>query len=272
MDKSAVQQIQESANIPAIIEQVSNAGATVPSVVIPDSMSITSIENKMEFAARYRQSYNTPSITDYVSYSKKFDQDGAICFIDPDRMFAKTIFDLGTDVKPKHKEHTGKLTLKKSAAFAALLEKDGEKLQQKSAGEFLEDWSDCIRVFSKSGDPMNSALAVLSLQNLTIESAREVNSKVDDFGEQMSAMERIEAKNQDEIPAAIKFTCTPYQGLSERTFEMRVGILTGSDKPVVVFRILRLEAEMELISDEFKGILVEEFKDQTLETYIGTCG
>lgn len=107
------------------------------------------------------------------------------------------------------------------------------------------------------------------LREITIEQIASMDSRVDDFGESMSTMERIEAKNQDVIPATIEFTCDPYHGLEDRAFTVRVSILTGGDRPKISLRIVRLEAQEEDMAEEFKDILVETFKASQLKTFIG---
>jgi len=267
MDKQAIQQIQESANIPDIIDQVK--GAHVPLAVVPDSMSVRDLEKYQEHASRYRIGFVTTSIADFSTYSEDFDQEGAKCFVDAERMTAKTIFDLGTVELPGHQENTAKLKLSKTAAYSALLRLDGERLSQKTAAEFIEDWSDNIIVFTKDGDNMTCPAASAALRNLSIEAAREVNSKVSDFGESVSALERIEAKHQESLPSEIQFKCDPYNGLDKRTFKLRVSILTGDDRPKISLRILKLESTQEEIAEEFKEILVGNFKSLQLKTFIG---
>jgi uncharacterized protein YfdQ (DUF2303 family) len=269
MDKTAIEHIQQTAHLPDIIKQAVDAKTQVPVVTLPENMNLTSLERYMENASRYRLGYQTTSIADFVEYNALHDQKGATCFVDADSMSAKSIFDLGTVDQPGHQVNTAKLRLKKTSAFSAICNANGQRMGQKQAGEFIEDWADNLIAFTKEGDIMTQVQAARALQDLTIEAAREVNSRVDDFGESMSAMERIEAKNQALIPAEIQFTCDPYNGLGERKFKLRVGILTGEDKPKVVFRILRLDALEEEIAEEFKDLLVDSSTDLELKTFIG---
>lgn len=146
---------------------------------------------------------------------------------------------------------------------------NSDHLKQKNAAEFIEDWADQIMALSKEDEAMSPKAAAAALLNLTIETAREVNSKVDDFGESMSAMERIEAKNQEQIPAALKFKCVPYQGLEEREFVLRVSILTGDTKPAIKLRIIQLEAMEESIAEEFKDNVAASFDGLKIKTFIG---
>ena len=269
MDKSAVQHIQESANIPALIKQLSEVGTDIPTLVTPDHMNVKSLENYMANPSRYRMAYSTTSIEDFIEYCIEFEKEGATCFVDAESMTAKTIFDLGTIDLPEHKEHKAKLALKKTAAFKALLNCDGVKLSQKTAAEFLEEWEDNISILNQDGEAMTMRQAAKSLRDLTIESAREVNSQVNDFSESMSAMERVEAKNQHSLPSAVIFNCVPYLALEDRAFTIRLSIITGGDRPSIGLRIVRIDATEEEIALEFKEKLVEAFDKLTLQTYIG---
>ena len=270
VQKEAIEQIQKSANIPAIIEQLKSANTQAETLVVPNDFKIVDLEPYMANRNNYRLQLNTVSIEDYIQYGLQFQQENSTCFINASQMSAATIFDLGDVSAPLHQEHRATLSLEKTAPFRSVLTINGEKLSQKHASEFLEDWADFIQVFDQAGNTMTVSVAAQRLRNLTIEAAREVNSKVSDYGEQMSAMERIEAQGQDSLPHAIRFNCVPYSGLKERSLELRVGILTGSDKPAISIRIVRLEVVEEELVEEFKQILVNGFKESEINTYIGT--
>lgn len=270
MSKEAIQHVQESANIPSIADQLKTAGTQVPVALVPDSMSVHSLEKYMPHASRVRMFYRTTSIEDFIKYSTDNELVGASCFVDAEEMSAQTIIDLGSEAMPGHQDHKARLVLRKSAAFKALLEINGVKQSQKNAAEFIEDWSGDLAVLNSAGDVMNLQASVKALLDMSIESAREVNSKVSDFGEQMSAMERIEAKNQDSLPSSILFSCVPYGGLATRDFKLRVSILTGGDRPAVMYRIVGLESQEEEIAEEFKGNLSLAFETTGISTYIGS--
>jgi len=270
MQKEAIQQIQTSAHIPAIIEQLKAIGTQTPCIVTPDNFSVKSLEQFMECRSNYRLGMNTNSLADFIVYSQKFQQAGATCFINAEHMKAKAVFDLGTELAPGHQQHASALTLEKTAHYKAVLNVDGERLSQKTASEFIEDWNDVITVFSSEGEVIPNAVAAKRLRDLTIETAREVNSKVEDFGESMSAMERIEAKGKDLLPSKIQFICTPYLGLSEYNFTVRVSILTGGERPQLCLRIIQLETVKEKIVNEFKDVLVTAFTDNEIDTFIGS--
>ncbi|WP_244581861.1 DUF2303 family protein, partial [Escherichia coli] len=74
---------------------------------------------------------------------------------------------------------------------------------------------------------------------------------------------------KDIMPVAFEFKCVPFEGLKERPFKLRLSIITG-DRPVLVLRIIQLEAVQEDMANEFRDLLVEKFKDSNVETFIGT--
>ncbi|MBL4781754.1 MAG: DUF2303 family protein [Porticoccaceae bacterium] len=270
MDKSAIQQIQDSAVIPELTDHLSRLPTLSPLVAAPDSVTLHDLEKHMPTASRFRLNYGTTSMADFIEYNTLHDLEGATCFIDADAMRAESIFDLGTVAEPGHKENRGLLELKKLAAYAAIRQVNGVAMGQKKAAEFIEDWADsCKGIVNKNGDKMEARAAAAALCDLTIEAAREVSSVVGDFGASMSGMERIEAKNQDKIPATMIFTTEPYNGLRVREIEVRIGLLTTEDKPKIVLRILRLEQLQEDIAGEFKDEILTSTEDLELKTFIG---
>ena len=271
MDKSAVLQIQESANIGRIIEQINEKETKAPVVAVPNSMSLESLEQHMPNASHYRMLFNTSNIEDFIKYSVKFKQDGATCFINQDEMTAKTIFDIGTTEKPLHKNHKAVLLLRKTAEFKALLAIANGKKTQKEIAEFLETWSPQISILDNQHEPMEAKKAIASIRNLTIETAREVNTKVHDFGQSMSAMEKIEAKNQNALPAEFSFDCRPYHGLNYKSFNVKLSILTSEDAPRILLRIPHLEITEENMAIEFKERLQDGLEDY-IDLYIGIAG
>lgn len=270
MDKSAIEQIQQSANIPAMIDALNIIETDNPVILTPDNFNLIDLERHMEFRTNYRYSFETTSIKDFIKYCSDYDQAGACCFVNQDYMSARTIFDLGTVDEPLHQDNKAKLLIKRTAAYVALLAVNGSKMSQKDASDFIEDWADELIIYSTTGDAMSPTQAAASLRDLTIEAAREVNSKVADYSESMSTMEKVEAKNKESLPGEIKFRCMPYLHLKERFFVIRVSLLTSGDRPALTFRIIKLDSITEEIAEEFKDILVEGFEDAEAEVYMGS--
>jgi uncharacterized protein YfdQ (DUF2303 family) len=269
LSKEAIAHLEKTVLLNDVNEELSKINTKSNLLVVPGGFDVSNLESSMPTRDSYRFSFATKSIKDFGEYCKEFDKEGAKCFVNSDYMRANTIFDLGTEEAPLHQRHNAKLQLDKTAAFKALLNVNGEHLNQKDAANFVEDWAGNIKVLCKAGKSMSIQQAVKQLREITIERMASVDSKVSDFSESMSAMEKIEAKNQDIIPAIIEFTCNPYHGLDNRAFTVRVSILTSGDRPKISLRIVRLEAQEEDMAEEFKEILVDAFKDSELKTFIG---
>lgn len=269
LTSQAIQHLEKSETLDRVNVELAGAKTKSSLLAVPSGFDLVNLEEYMPNRDNYRFRFATKSIPDFGEYCKEFDQEGGKCFINSDHMSAETFFDLGTSEAPLHQLHNARLTLDKTAAFRALLAINGERLSQKQASDFIEDWEENIVVFDKAGEVIANKMAAKRLREITIEQVREVESIVDDFSESMSAMERIEAKNQDIIPAAFEFKCDPYHGLATRAFNVRLSILTGGDKPQLTMRIVKLEAQEEDMAEEFKEILTDTFKDCELKTFIG---
>jgi uncharacterized protein YfdQ (DUF2303 family) len=269
LNKDAIIHLEKTVLLKTFSESLAAAKTKSPLLAVPDGMGLKDLEAHMPNRTAYRFAFATKSIKDFGEYCTEFDKEGAKCFVNSDRMNAKTIFDLGTEDMPLHQQHTAMLKLDKTAAYKSLLDVNGDRLNQKSAADFIEDWADNIVVMSNSGEKMSIGQAVKQLREITVEQISNSESKVNNFSQSMSNFEMVEAKNQDLIPATIEFTCVPFHGLSNRAFTIRVAILTGGKVPEISLRIIKLEAQEEDISEEFKDILIVMFKDTKLKTLIG---
>ncbi|MCV1684551.1 DUF2303 family protein, partial [Escherichia coli] len=98
------------------------------------------------------------------------------------------------------------------------------------------------------------------VRKITIEANQTADFEDNDFSGKRSLMESVEAKTKDIMPVAFEFKCVPFEGLKERPFKLRLSIITG-DRPVLVLRIIQLEAVQEEMANEFRDLLVEKFKD-----------
>lgn len=271
MEKAALELLQQTANIPVVLAAAANITSEAPMVVLPVGYELKDLEKSMPFRKSYRGQFSTDSVVDYANYVKLFDQDGAKCFIDSESMSARTTFDLGNVAFPGHQEHKAKLALNKTAAYEAILEMNGRKVDQKGMSEFLEDWADFINCVGIDGQPLTANQAAAAVRKITIEAVRKLDSEVGDFSASMTALEKVEATSSMIMPSIVIFTCKPYPDLSEREFTCRLSILTGSEKPTMVLRILQLEALKESMTVEFKDLIVEGLKELECktQTFIG---
>jgi uncharacterized protein YfdQ (DUF2303 family) len=269
MDKSAIQQIQELGQAPEFLKQLEPTN--FPVAALPAAYELHDLESYMQNRNMFRGTLSTANIDEFVRYHDDYQLEGNQCFVNPDDMSALTIFDLGTQVHPGHCQHKAKLSLKKTAAFKELLHRHELKQNQKQLAEFIEDYSDFIRVFSTYGDLINNPVASAAVRNMKFEAKAGRESSVSDFSQHQSEYESIAVKTKDEfpMPAVFKFTCEPYLGLTERVFEMRMSTI-GNE--TLILRIKKLEQHEEEMGEEFQNILAKSFVDENIEidTYIGS--
>ena len=246
-------------------------------VPLHKDVTIQDLEPFMPWRRRYRGEMVTTQIDQFAEYTNRTAGEVQAnsakpatvpCFVDPDNMTAKVFFDLGTVEFPGHADFTARLNLPKTAAFEDLLGKNGRALDQKELAEWLEDWAPQLKVTSETGEPLNLAAAVGAVRRITIGAKSESSSEERTFGGRRSVMSEVEAQNKDTLPAFVEFTCEPYHGLQERTFRLRVSLIT-SEKPRLVMRIVRLEHHQEEMAKEFREHLEHALDGNLVDTFVG---
>ncbi|MBY6070629.1 YfdQ family protein [Marinobacter salsuginis] len=247
-------------------------------VSLPESVKVEDLERFMPTRRRYRGKMTTTQIDEFAEYTNltagEVQENGAEpgttvpCFVNPENMTAKVLFDLGTLEHPGHADFTARLDLPKTAAFEELLGKNGRALGQKELAEWLEDWAPQLKVTAEDGEPLNLPGAVAAVRRITIGAKSESTSEERTFGGRRSAMSEVEAQNKDTLPAFIEFTCEPYHGLDERTFRLRVSLITG-ETPKLIMRIVRLEHHQEEMAKEFREHLIHALDGNLVQTFVG---
>lgn len=278
MDKQALEfaagVISAGMSSDQVLEQ--SHGTAIP---LPENVKVESLERFMPTRRRYRGSMTTTQIDQFAEYANSLAAETLTseghkattvpCFVDPENMTSKVFFDLGTIDQPGHGDHTARLELPRTAAFKELLGMNGQPLDQKGLAEWLEDWAPQLQVTADNGEPLNLPAAVGAVRRITIGATSETTSEESTFGGRRSAMSEIEARNKDTLPAFIEFTCEPYHGLDERTFRLRVSLITG-EKPRLVMRIVRLEHHQEEMANEFRERLIHSLDGNLVDTFVGT--
>ncbi|MDN0095073.1 YfdQ family protein [Yersinia rohdei] len=267
LDSSAITEIRDMVLTSLVEQKLDNTDCDT--IALPANVSVKSLEQFNLERYRFRGSMETSNIDEYVKYSSGYAGEGVRCFIDADEMRAQTIFNIGTLSNPGHADNTASLSLKKTAPFRELLNIDGRKQTQKELAEWLEDYREFLLAFDADGVVLDIKKAVGAVRRITIEQTSSADHEDQDFSAKRSVMESVEAKSKDVMPATFEFKCIPYEGLGERRFKLRYSILTGGNVPVLVLRIVQLEAEEEKIAVEFLELLTGKFKDVEVETFIG---
>jgi uncharacterized protein YfdQ (DUF2303 family) len=257
IDKDAIQALQKAEQINAAGKQLNNTmlptdfGASNNGMLaLPDDFKLHDLERMLANRRRARGQMNTSCIDSFAAYTRQHAEDGAAIFVNPSHMHATAVLNLGTPTQPGHADNTATLTAKKTAAYIALLNMTNANVKQSAVAEWLEDWEPHIICFDKT-DKMPTALAAQAVRNLTIDTARKLQSTVEQLSSSHSSFESIKASSASgAVPDTIYFTCDPYAGLNERQFVLRLGVLTSDNKPVLTLRIIKAEQHIEEMAQE----------------------
>ncbi|WP_185858887.1 DUF2303 family protein [Vreelandella populi] len=257
MDHQAIEKIEALVHA----AQIGNPGTFEPTMLVPKGYELQSLERFMDMPTRFRGAFATSSIEDYGNYVNA--ENEARVFVNVDAMRAKAFFDLGNPGLPGHGDHTASLSLEKTSAFEACLSANGSSFAQKELAHWIEDWQHCITGIDSNGQELDSKKLANAVRKIEIKATSERSHEDGDWNTKRTGMDALDATVGDSTPDIIRFHCLPYEGLSYRTFEMRVSILTDDTKPRLKLRIVGLETAKEEMAKEFKLVLEGELDENT---------
>lgn len=269
-DKETLTALQESGSINAAAEAIEFSGERLNTAALPSDYKVHDLEKFLPLRRRARGTMATTALLAFADYAKQHGEAGATVFVSPEDMTATAVLNLGTPTEPGHADNRAKLTLKKTAAYCALLaHATGGGLKQATAAEFLEDWPEHIKCFNDAGE-ITQPKAIAAVRKLTIESIRKLESTEQQLSASRSAFESVQASSVDPLPTTIYFACQPYTELASRVFVLRLGVLTGADKPTISLRIAKAEAHAEEMATELAGLIEHQFSDEAMSVHLGS--
>lgn len=258
-EKEAIEAIQEGAAIQQASSAVAKAFEEQGVVVLPDNYQQHDLEKFLPKRRRARGAMVTDVLKSFSEYTKAHQEEGASVFVDTNDIKAVAVLNLGTPDSPGHADNLAKLVPTKTAAYSALtMHATGSQLKQATAAEFLEDWADCMQFFNDDG-AITPPKAIAALRKLSIESMRKLESSEQSLSASKSAFESIQATSADPIPTTIYFNCKPYADLAARQFVLRLGVMTGGDKPTITLRIIKAEEHAEEMATELAKLIQNSF-------------
>lgn len=268
-DKDTLTALQEGASIRMAQAALEESKITKETVALPSDYRLHDLENYLPNRRRARGAMTTSSLLSFAAYSKEHLEEGATVFVDKDGMSATAVLNLGTPERPGHADNNAVIKLDKTAAYKALTAiANGVGRSQKEVAEFLEDWSGLIRCFNEDGEIKNSQ-AIASVRKITIDSMRKLESEEQSLGASKSAFESVQASSKEPLPTIIELNCVPYSDLENRSFVLRLGVLTGEATPKVNLRIIKAEQASEEMAEEFSARISDAF-DGSLPVVLGT--
>ena len=265
MEAKAIQLIQDT----ALLANAKALDTHTPTIVLPREIVVPSLEKFELNRSRFRGALTTSSLPDFSSYVTAHTDGNTWGFVDSECMTCTVVFNLGDQDTPGHGDFTATLTLKKTAAFIAMERAAASKHSQKELSDFIEDWAPNLTALDAEGKEIDLRRTAGAIRSITIEQARKSEHVVGDMSSSRSAMDQIEAKSADGLPATLLFQVIPYEGLQSQTIQLRVAVLTGGDQPVLRLRWIGEAQLREDLAQEFKQVVAQEVGESTQLT-IGT--
>ncbi|MEG1202960.1 MAG: DUF2303 family protein, partial [Comamonas sp.] len=74
--------------------------------------------------------------------------------------------------------------------------------------------------------------------------------------------ESVQAKSDEQLPTFLEYRCRPAAELQERTYRVRISILTGDAKPMFWLNIIALETHQEEAAEEMSGLIRQQIPNQ----------
>lgn len=258
MEAKAIEMIRDLAVAGASI----SLNTKMPTVLVPDSFTIRELEKFDATRSRFRGSFTTTSMKDYANHvtSRKSEgtTKGFVSADNPDKLSCTAFFNIGDEKKPGHCDDTATLNMKRTAAYDAVRDIVGKQHSQKALSEWMEDWRTSLSATTADGEALDFRKSINAVRNITIAANSSSDHSVGNMSSARSAMEQIEAKSADTLPAYIVMKTAPYVGLQVRDFVLAVSVITGGEKPAISLRWVQKEAQLEEIGQEFKSVLSAE--------------
>lgn len=264
LDKDAIKELSKAGAITAADEALAGAidNGSSGIVALPNDFTMHDMEKSLPQRRRARGCMTTSLLPDFASYTNLHREPGASVFVDQDRMQAVAVLNLGDPTEPGHADNTAKFTARATAAYRALIQHaNGQGHKQQVLAEFIEDWAGTVECFNDAG-PITGPKAIAAVRKITIESLKKLENTEQQLGASRSAFESIQASSTEPLPTTIYFKCVPYQGLAERLFVLRLGVLTGNDKPTLNLRVVNQEKHAEEMAAELAQLVRDAIGDE----------
>jgi len=269
-DKEAVIALQEHASINAANVALAGTSLTNELVALPSDYNLHNLEQHLATRRRARGTMATTALAAFADYTVAHGENGTTVFVDPENMRAVAVLNLGSSSIPGHADNHAKLTLQRTAAYTALLHHaNGQGHKQATIAEFLEDWAANVHCFTAAGE-VPTPRAIAAVRKITIEAMRKQESTEQQLGSSRSAFESVQATSTEPLPTVIYFKCQPYADLSDRVFVLRLGVLTGNDKPAINLRIVKQETHQEEMALELASLIEARFDDGAVPVLLGS--
>jgi len=248
-------------------DQVERAIVRAQPVALPSDFQLQSLEKFTRNRYRARGTMTTKNMDDFANYVKTEGDSSSRIFVDADTMKATAVLNFGTLAMPGHCDDLALLALDKTAACTRLVSVDGKPQSQLTTAEFFEDFAPLMKFYGKNAEgeqiEIPFAKAVAAVRKLSIEASKKLESEESQLSASRSTFDSTRVAN-DVFPSHVYFTTVPYHGLDERTFVLRVSVITTG--PAVVLRTVNPEQHLEDMAQEFVETLQQTIGEKTILT------
>lgn len=232
-------------------------------VSLPKDYNVHDLEKFLPHRRRQRGTMNTPVAAHFARYVHAKAEPGAGVFVNQDSMRAIAVLNAGTVQDPGHGDNLAIYAPPTTAAYDALRSINNVPLSQQTAAEFMEDWIGHLTFFHEN-ETLAPNKAVAAVRRISIENLKKVESSEQQLSQSKGVLESVTASSVEQLPTFIYFKCVPHLGFTERTFVMRLGIVTGGDKPRLTLRMVKQELHQEEMADELVAIVVREIESHQM--------
>lgn len=223
--------------------------------IVPDNMSVVHLESFLDAPKRHRGTMHCGD----AGVFEKYIRDNAVVgtdpalFVDPDKIAAVCIFDIGSIRDPAWGDHMATYSATKALVYEGLSDLCFKVSKQDDLLEFIEDFGSGFSFWRRIGEDvqlLTRSVAYSRFANLTVEGVRRITAKREDLGHERTVMESVSVST--EIPTHFSFTGVCYSGLpeQERTFRVTavdVGGVVGFKVREVAKQIADDEARRQFI-------------------------
>lgn len=260
-----IEAMREGLEATAVQETLANGMNVMGgAAALPDHIKVHDLEQYLPLRRRARGCMATKHIAPFAQYTQAHAEPGATVFIDTTRMRATALLNLGTPNEPGHADNKAELVPDPTAAYSALTKLAGSPVSQQVLSEFIEDWGGLadMKFFNNEGEIVKGK-AMAAIRRITIENVRKHESEEQQLSANRSTFESVSASSHEPIPTLIYFTAQPYADLSERTFVLRLSIITGERAPSLVLRLQHAEKHQEDMGNELAGLVTTAMQGAT---------
>ena len=248
-----IEALRASQAITAANEALAQAPhASLGVAALPADFNLHDLEPYLPLRRRARGTFATQFVAPFAQYTHAHAGDGASVFVNAQEMSATAVLDLGTPHAPGHGDNKTRLQLQRTAAFQALMAIADKGQRQAQVAEFLEDWAPhaTLQLFDADNKEVPLRQAVAAVRRVTIETARKVESDVQQLSASLSAFESVKASSKEPLPTTIYFSCQPYADLQPRLFVLRLSVTSDDKAPILKLRIQNMERHTEEMGQE----------------------